>query len=133
MYLTVFQFNMNWGRGSQPLNDTNHTTWGVNETQYKDQVLSLTIHSFTVGSFCTSALVPVLFNPLPNDKTLDETKFKAYADDKFIVSRMMISLLDRVENTVGKGENAGNQHFLLFPQCFPKPPSLGSLKVGIVW
>ena len=22
-----------------------------------------------------------------------------------------------VENTVGKGENAGYQHFLLFPQC----------------
>ena len=22
------------------------------------------------------------------------------------------------ENTVGKGENTGNQHFLLFPQCF---------------
>ena len=22
------------------------------------------------------------------------------------------------ENTVEKGENAGNQHFLLFPQCF---------------
>ena len=25
----------------------------------------------------------------------------------------MISLLGRVENTVGKGENGGNQHFLL--------------------
>ena len=24
------------------------------------------------------------------------------------------------ENTVGKGENAGNQHFLLFPQYFPQ-------------
>ena len=23
-----------------------------------------------------------------------------------------------LENIVGKGENAGNQHFLLFPQCF---------------
>ena len=23
-----------------------------------------------------------------------------------------------VENIVGKGENAGYQHFLLFPQCF---------------
>ena len=45
----------------------------------------------------------------------------------------MISLFDRVENTVGKGENAGYQHFLLFPQYFPKPPSLGLLKVGIVW
>ena len=22
------------------------------------------------------------------------------------------------ENTMGKGENAGNQHFLPFPQCF---------------
>ena len=23
-----------------------------------------------------------------------------------------------LENIVGKGENAGSQHFLLFPQCF---------------
>ena len=23
-----------------------------------------------------------------------------------------------IENIEGKGENAGNQHFLLFPQCF---------------
>ena len=23
-----------------------------------------------------------------------------------------------LENTVGKGDNAGNLHFLLFPQCF---------------
>ena len=46
---------------------------------------------------------------------------------------MTISLCDRVGNTVGKEENAGYQHFLLFPQFFPKPSSLGSLKVGIVW
>ena len=44
---------------------------------------------------------------------------------------MVISFFDSVENTVGKGENAGDQHFLLFPQCFPKPSSLGSLKVGM--
>ena len=46
---------------------------------------------------------------------------------------MIVSLLDRVENTVEKGENAGYQHFLLFPQCFPKPSSLESSKVGIAW
>ena len=34
------------------------------------------------------------------------------------VGKKMISLFDKGENTVGKGENAGNQHFLLFPQCF---------------
>ena len=31
------------------------------------------------------------------------------------------------ENIMGKGENAGNQHFLLFPHCFlpiPKPISI---------
>ena len=27
------------------------------------------------------------------------------------------------ENIVGKGENAGNQHFLLFPQCFLSFPN----------
>ena len=46
---------------------------------------------------------------------------------------MTISLCNRVENTVGKRENAGYQHFLIFPQCFPKPSSKGSVKVGIVW
>ena len=74
-----------------------------------------------------------IINPLPNNKILDVTKLKAFADDKLNVARTMISLLDRIENTVGKGENAGYQHFLLFPQCFPKPSSLGSLKVRIVW
>ena len=32
--------------------------------------------------------------------------------------------MGRVENIVGKGENAGYQHFLLFPQCFQKVKSL---------
>ena len=45
----------------------------------------------------------------------------------------MISVFDRVENIVEKGENAGNQHFLLFPQCFQKTSFLRLLKVGIVW
>ena len=42
-------------------------------------------------------------------------------------------VLGNVENTVGKGENAGYQHFLLFPQCFLKFSFPEVLKVGIVW
>ena len=34
---------------------------------------------------------------------------------------------------MGKGENAGYQHFLLFPQSFQKASFSGSLKVRIVW
>ena len=73
------------------------------------------------------------FNSLPNSKFLEWSKLKAFADDKLNITKMTISLCERVENTVGKEENADYQHFLLFPQCFPKPSSLGSLKVGIVW
>ena len=59
-------------------------------------------------------------NSLPHDKILDWTKLKAFADNKINVAEMMIFLSDRVENIVGKGENAGFQHFLLFPQYFQK-------------
>ena len=61
------------------------------------------------------------------------TKLKGFADDKLNVAKMASSLFDRAENTLGKGENAGYQHFLLFPLCFPKLSTSGSLKVGIVW
>ena len=37
-----------------------------------------------------------------------------------------------VENIVGKGENAGYEHFLHFPKCFQNASFLGSFKVGIV-
>ena len=73
-----------------------------------------------------------LLNPFPNDKILDMTKLKAFADDKLNIDKMTVSVLDRVENTEGKGENAGYQDFLLYSQCFPRPSSLGSLEVRIV-
>ena len=71
-------------------------------------------------------------NLLPNDNISDVTKLKACAEDKFNIAKVMISLFDRIENIVGKRENAGYQHFLLFPQCFEKASSQRLLKVGIV-
>ena len=41
------------------------------------------------------------------------------------VAKIMISVFDRIK-TVGKGENTGYLHFLLFPQCFQKPSHPGS-------
>ena len=46
---------------------------------------------------------------------------------------MIISVFNTVENIVGKGENAGYQHFLLFPQCFEKASFPDTLKGVIVW
>ena len=59
-----------------------------------------------------------MFNSLPNDKILDWSKLKAFADNNLYIALMMIYVFDRVENIVEKGKNAGYQHFLLFPQCF---------------
>ena len=60
-------------------------------------------------------------NSLPNNKNNNWSKLKAFADDKINVAEMMVSLSDKIENIVGKGESAGYQHFLLFPQCFQSP------------
>ena len=49
------------------------------------------------------------------------------------VTQMAKFVLDKKGNIVGKEENAGYQHFLLFPLCFPKPSILGLLKVKIMW
>ena len=59
-------------------------------------------------------------NSLPNDKISDLTKFKAFADDKIILIKKLKFMRKRVENIMGRGENTGYQHFLLFPQCFQK-------------
>ena len=59
-------------------------------------------------------------SPLPNNKILEGTRLKAFADGKLNVARMTISLYDRVENTVGKGENAGLPAFSPFPTVFSK-------------
>ena len=57
-------------------------------------------------------------NSLLNYKILDITKSKLFADNKLNVAKMTISLFDGVENTEGKGENAGYQRFSPFPTVF---------------
>ena len=39
-------------------------------------------------------------------------------DDNFMFDENGRKFFKRVENTVGKGEIAYKEHFLLFPQCF---------------
>ena len=72
----------------------------------------------------------LLFNSLPNDNFLDWSKLKVFANDKINVTEKLKLVLGRVENLVGKGENAGNQHFPLFLQCFQKASCTSLLKVN---
>ena len=74
-----------------------------------------------------------MINPLPDDKILDWSKLKQSANDSFefdINSRKFSKL---VENTVGIGEIAHFEQFLLFPQCFQKACFPGVSEGVIVW
>ena len=86
-----------------------------------------------VRSHLTGAKQFIYLSLLPNNEILALTKLKAIADDKFNVAQIVISFFDRAENIVGKEENAGCRHFLLFLQCFQKLCVSRSLKVVIVW
>ena len=60
---------------------------------------------------------------LTNDRILDWSELKASAEDKINVTEELTFASEKEENIVGKGENAGYQHFLLLLQRFPKPSS----------
>ena len=51
---------------------------------------------------------------------LDSSKLKVLADNNFIFEENGRNLSKWIENTVGKGEIAHDEQFLLFPQCFEK-------------
>ena len=61
--------------------------------------------------YCMLHFIQVGNNYLPNDKILDWSILKAFGDDKLKVTKKMKFVLEMVENMVGKGENAGYQHF----------------------
>ena len=58
--------------------------------------------------------------PFPKHQILDSSKLKEFADNNFKFDENGRKLSKRVENTVGKGEIAHKEQFLLFPQCFQK-------------
>ena len=67
-----------------------------------------------------------MFTKRQTTKFWTRSKFKAFTDDKSNGIGKLKPVLGRVENMVGKGENAGYQHFLPFPQCFQNASFLGS-------
>ena len=56
---------------------------------------------------------------------LDQSKFGVFADVKMNLAAKLKFVLGRVQNIVGKGENADYLDMLLFFQCFLKTSSLG--------
>ena len=84
-----------------------------------------------------------IINTLPNDKIVDMSKLKAFADDKLDVTEEIENCPEKGRKQCGKKEKMlvssifSFSHNVFkrppFPQCFQKAPFLGPLKVGNVW
>ena len=61
-----------------------------------------------------------IFKPFPKRQILESSKLKEFADDNFKIDKNGRKVSKQVENTVGKGEIAHYEQFLLFPRCFLK-------------
>ena len=57
---------------------------------------------------------------LPKRQSSDSSKLEKIADDNYKFDENSSKFSERVENTVGKGEIARYEQFLLFPQSFQK-------------
>ena len=64
--------------------------------------------------------IDVANKAFPKRQILDSSKQKDFANDHFKFDENGRKFSKRVENTVGKGEIARYEQFLLFTQCFQK-------------
>ena len=69
---------------------------------------------------------------LPNDKILDWSKLTEFQDNHFKFDENGRMFFKRTENTVGKGEIARYEQFLLLPTVFSKDMYCRHLKPGLV-
>ena len=80
----------------------------------EDQTAHICIHIFLYTLLSNKSMVTkstIQVNPLPNNNFLDLVKFRAFTDDKVNAAKIKISVFDREENILGKGENAGTSIF----------------------
>ena len=87
-------------------------------------------HNISLSGWLKVGIVWQRVNPLPDDTILDWSKLKQLADDNFRFDESSRKFSEQVEITVGKGEIARYEQFLLFAQCFKRSVSQGRQKVS---
>ena len=68
----------------------------------------------------SSDLINISSQPFPKQLILDPSKLKEFADNNFKFNKNGRKFSKWLENSVGKGEIACYEQFLLFPLCFQK-------------
>ena len=72
-----------------------------------------------------------MLNSLPNDRFLNLSKLKAFADDKVNLAEKLKLVLGGVENIVGKEEMLVTSIFTFSHSVFKRLPFQGRFKSGL--
>ena len=88
---------------------------------------------YLVRTVCKGLKNRIWYQPITRRQILNSSKLKEFADDNFKFDKNGRKLSKQIENTVGRGEIARYEQFLLFPQCFQKACCPGASKGVIVW
>ena len=86
-----------------------------------------------IQGFLQKKTILVAVLPITRPQILDSSKLKEFADNNFKFNKNGRKLSKWLENTVVKGEIAGCEQFLLFPQCFQEAGFPAASKGIIEW
>ena len=126
--MTLYQtrdFHIHPGSGYTFTNLSNHFQQQNFELAHIESYLQPTIKGYSHDDFFLS--------PITRRQILDSSKWKDFADDSLKFEENGRKLLKPVENTVGIGEIARSEQFLLFPQCFQMACFPWASKGVILW
>ena len=87
--------------------------------------------SFLLSELLNHGVVAHSSKPITRRQILDSSKLKEVADDNFKFDKNGRKLSKQVENTVGKGEIARYEQFLLSHSVFKRLASQGRQKVSL--
>ena len=118
--MLVYNIGFIWIRTQQ--NQSVFWTWLSPRPKYR-LVLQCT-HPTEFSTLPKHVKLLHIINPLSQTNISALFTLKVIGDDKLNDVKMIISICDRSE----RGENAGYQHVLLFPQCFQKAFFSGASK-----
>ena len=100
---------------TRPLRGTNFT---ISDSIERGSPVETEIVRSFVFIHSTGKLNYVIVSSLPDDKTLDQSRFKAFAGDRIIVSQEFCLETCKKNSCLKLKKNAYVQHFLSFPKSF---------------
>ena len=118
--LCVRDFTLHFITYIQFFHFEHHSNSQRQSKKQEQQILRSSSTNYEINKKCCQEKKLLSYYPFPERQMLDSSTLKEFADDNFNFDKYCRKFLKRAENTVGIGEIARFEQFLLFRWCFQK-------------